>query len=298
MAVEGDQYHFAYMLKSGNNISQGDVIHKNDEIKEIINIVHPHYLKDDYTYFIVLTQSCDLIRRADKPCNARYITLAAVRPLELVINREILRYQDDFRIAANFCSNSVRFRLEQFLERLFNNNDSEYFYLHKDEELQFPLSSVAFLRLSIALKVDHYDIIFNSRVLSLTDIYKAKIGWLVGSMYSRVGTDEWVPRYATEEEFKQNIRNLLDSACEWVDDKQLKECRELAGDSWRAWDRQTIRDFIRRTIIPSKKEKIIGRVISVLEGLEIISGEDLATKRKLISNTLDNDPTFSSFVKK
>jgi hypothetical protein len=292
-------YHFTYSRPLGDDLAQGDVIRKDETINDTIRTIHPHYVKQDYTHFIILTQSCDIIRRENKACNAHYITLAAVRPLKLVIRREIQKYQqkDEFKKAANIASNNVRFKINQFLERLLNNNEPEYFYLHKDEELEFFESSVAFLRLSVALRTEHYDTIFNSRILSLTDIFKAKLGWLVGNMYSRVGTDEWVPRFANKDEFEKFINELLVGSCEWIDDKQLKEAKRLAGDEWKQWDMQKIQEFVKGVVIPSKKEKIIERVITILSELKILTGEDVDSKERDIKNTLGIDPTFSALAK-
>lgn len=85
----------AYRKPDSEDLRQGDLLAKTKEIEQVITTVHPYYLRDDYTYFIVLTQSCDLVRRKGKTPNSRYITIAAVRPLDLVIRREVERYQDE-----------------------------------------------------------------------------------------------------------------------------------------------------------------------------------------------------------
>ena len=73
------------------------------------------------------------------------------------------------------------------------NKEPDYFFLSDDTSLGFPDRMVAFLKLSISLKADlHYDTCLSAKVLGLTDAFKAKLGWLVGNMYSRVGTPDWV----------------------------------------------------------------------------------------------------------
>ena len=44
--------------------------------------------KPDYRYFIVLTQSCDLVRRNGGRCTSPHVTIAAVRPLRVAFERE------------------------------------------------------------------------------------------------------------------------------------------------------------------------------------------------------------------
>ena len=96
--------HFTYSRSTSSNLMQGDVISKTSGLKRLLEEVHPHYLQDDYTHFLVITQSCDLVKRGGKDCKSRYITLAAVRPLTLVLEREIRTLQDDFMFAANVCT--------------------------------------------------------------------------------------------------------------------------------------------------------------------------------------------------
>jgi len=73
--------HFTYNEGADKEkLKQGDVLRKTARLQEILEEVHPHYNCEEYKYFQVLTQSCDLVRRdQDGSCNSRYITLAAVR---------------------------------------------------------------------------------------------------------------------------------------------------------------------------------------------------------------------------
>ncbi|HYA39750.1 MAG TPA: hypothetical protein VEF34_00470 [Syntrophobacteraceae bacterium] len=284
-------YHFTYCMPTEGDLQQGDILSKGDRLKALIGQIHPHYLKDDYTHFIVLTQSCDLARRGGQSCMAEYISIAAIRPLFLVLEREIAKYQDEFSKRAGVCKKQIRFRLEQFLERLFNNNHEEYFYLHEQLDMDFPTSSCAFLRLSIALKVDNYDLCLQSRILSLTDIFQAKLGWMVGNIYSRIGTDEWVPTACTKTEFSENINKLLDSACEWVDEKKLNEAKgkiTVTDDTTQEVLKQQIRD----TKIPSKKDQAINCFLS--ESEKLIEDPNILKKLK---NRLINNPELAILLK-
>lgn len=288
--------HFTYCRPQGNNLQQGDLLDKTEETKALLDKIHPHYLREDYTHFIVLTQSCDLVRRKNNTCTSRYITLAAVRPLRLALIREIEKYQKSkLTKAAMACNNRVRFRVEHFAERFLNNNEPEYFYLHEQPELGFPYSSCAFLRLSISLRAyEHYDTCLRARILSLTDIFKAKLGWLVGNMYSRVGTEDWVPSRATQDEFQQMINDLLDELCMWVDLEKLKLAKKVADEEILAAEMDDIRKFIDSIEVKSKREHVLERVVQLLRDEEIITDEKLA---KSLFMRMHNDPKIASHLK-
>ncbi|MBM3458244.1 MAG: hypothetical protein FJX77_06900, partial [Armatimonadetes bacterium] len=129
---------------------------------------YPRFAISRYTHFLVLTQSCDLVLRSGV-CKASHVSLAAVVPLQLVLETRIRAEQDEFERAAGVGSSKLRGELRQFLERLLNNNEPDSFYLHEDSGLGLAQGSCAFLRLSIPVEaVPNYDLLLESRILSLT----------------------------------------------------------------------------------------------------------------------------------
>jgi len=81
--------HFTYCRPDKSTLKQGDLVARNSDVDEMLREVHPHYFRKagDYRYLLVLTQTCDLVRREGE-CATRYISLAAVRPFELALRRE------------------------------------------------------------------------------------------------------------------------------------------------------------------------------------------------------------------
>src|SRR5690348_13989097 len=111
-------------------LQQGDCIARTAAVDAILQEVHPHYLKADYNCFLVLTQSCDLVRRDGEPCKAPYVTIAAVRPLLRAVQHfgeRLLRDNSERRL--RFASQDRRDRVRQFVERVLNNNEFQHFYL-------------------------------------------------------------------------------------------------------------------------------------------------------------------------
>lgn len=260
-------------------IEQGDILAKTPEVLEIIKEVHPHYLKSDYTHFLVLTQSCDLVRRRSSGCKSRYISLAAIRPLGLVVSREIEKYQDTFDRAAMVCSTQYRFQVKQFLERLFNYNEHEYFYLHPEARGNLPEPSCAFLRLSVALKSDHYEVCQRARILSLAPLYQAKLGWMVGNMYSRVGTDDWVPTAEPQGDFEKRVKVLLDKYCNWVEPRKLNGAKKSQPPGLLTEGQESILRHIEQTEAVDLLDEVITAVLAQLGKLEI--GQDEVQAKKI-----------------
>jgi len=205
--------HFTYDTnRSRTELCQGDLIKRTQAVDRIFEEVHRHYLKDDYRHFIVLTQSCDLSRRDGAPCKSRYITLASVRPLRLAIQREIerLQYEDEER-QLGFCESGRKAKLDQFVERLLNNNEPNYFFLYREPLHGIREDHCAFLQLSVAVKANlHYDALLDAKLLQLRDSFQHKLGQLVGMMYSRIATEDWLPDNATEDVFQARVREIVD----------------------------------------------------------------------------------------
>lgn len=214
--------HFTYRKPKGD-LQQGDLLRKSESLKTVLNEFHPYYATHpDYTYLMVLTQSCDLARHNGNS-KARYITLAAVRPVETALERELKKYQySSVEKQGNLCSRDNEQWIRDFLIKLFNNNIPEYFYLSEDVEFDLDKAYAAFLKLAIPVKAEHFEKCLEARFAQLKEIFQAKLGWLVGNMYSRVGTPDWVPEQTTQENFNSRVEETLKNICLWVDKPILK----------------------------------------------------------------------------
>jgi hypothetical protein len=284
--------HWTYRKVGAGDLQQGDILKKTDALSSILREVHPHYLKADYTHFIVLTQSCDLVQRDGGACKSRYLSIAAVRPFDLTVQRALERYQESqFERILNACSQKHRSQVSQLLTRILNNNEHDFFYLHEDVELGITANSCAFLQLSIALRAMHYETCVAARIASLTEIFAAKLGWLVGNLYSRVGTEDWVPDRVTQPEFSSRIKSILDDACLWVDHEQLGIAIRQASTDLLSKGEPALRDHLDSCARPSRRERIVRAIEQVLTN-EV--GEQEA--RRLVA-IVTNDPTFATLVK-
>ncbi|MGN7105154.1 hypothetical protein ACTHR6_26305 [Ralstonia holmesii] len=215
--------HFTYAEPKLDQLRQGDILRKTPELLDLIKAVHPHYANEDYRYFQVLTQSCDLVRRGGKDCKSRYITLAAVRPMSLIVERALDGYERKFVFDNKlFCSATHRRALKDLFVKLFNNNDTQNFFLKSSPDYGLDVDCCTQLHLSIAIRAyEHYDLCLQAKILELKDEFRAKLGWLVGNLYSRVGTQDYVPGAISDErDFEEFVQNSMDQYVVWLPEKE------------------------------------------------------------------------------
>ncbi len=223
MTPDNGEVHFSYNRNINTKcLCQGDVLLATDELKSIMEEVHPYFAKDSYKYFIVLTQSCDLVKRHGG-CKSPYITLAAVKSFDDFFKKSILQGDYAENVDGILLMDNKKYqRAFQLIERVYNNTEPDYFFLFKDDILGFPNSMVAYLKVSIALKADlHYDECLRAKKLELTDEFKAKLGWLVGNIYSRVGTHDW-DGIMNDSARKEMIEGVLKERCIITSKKKIK----------------------------------------------------------------------------
>jgi hypothetical protein len=286
--------HFTYDTPDTSSLRQGDVLRRTEQVNQILAEVHPHYHRNaDNHFLIVLTQSCDLERRDDQPCKARYITVAAVRPARLAIEREINNYRTELEAKAHVAKDSHRLAVERFVQRLFNNNDPAYFYLHEDLTAGLDESQCAFLRLSIPIKARlHYETCLGAKFLQLKPEFQAKLGWLVGNLYLRIATADWVPSVEGETDFKKRVDRIVDSEILWVDPKRHKRLVEALDKCEEPVTFEVAQRELKTIVVTSRKQKVLKRVRELLDPITM----DGAVRTSLY-NRLENDPGLAEYLK-
>lgn len=229
--------HFTYDSNiDKENLCQGDILAKTEDLVRVISEVHPHYARPEYTHYQIISQTCDLVRRgSSKKCATRYITLAAVRSLSTVIQRAIEEAAGKGIIQigdTQFCSDRHKDKVKSVVTSLLNNNDNSHFYLEKCVENGIDQHSCTFLRLSIAIKSElHYDTCLNAKLLQLDQVFQSKLGWKIGNLYSRVGTPDYVPAVLNQQEFNELVNNLVDSEVGWIESNIFQLFKQARVDS-------------------------------------------------------------------
>ena len=265
--------HYVYDDPNMTQLAQGDVLQRTPALVELLNRYHPHYAQHpDYKFFAVLTQSCDLVRRGAKPPKAPYIAIAPARTLEETLVREAAKVQEDWQREVKVIGGRERNTLLMFLQRVLDNNEPGYFYLHVDQELCIHRPCCVVLALSVTLRAQHYDTLLEAKLAQLKDTFQAKLGWLIGNMYSRVATTEWDNEYP-DNPVKDVAKKVLDDTLHSVTDDQikeglaeLKESGELAAKS-----PEGIFDHIRQKSILPRGKKFELRAAEVSKAVRLVS---------------------------
>jgi len=255
---------------------QGDVLRRTPEMDELLKAIHPHFHQNkENLFFIVLTQSCDLDRRdGGEACKAPYITISPVRTLDTVVERYLAKQPRPIVEADMLVlSAKTKTKASEFLVRIFNNNEPGYFYLDS-EDTELPCDCVAFLNLSIAIKADfHYEKCLAAKVSQLTETFQAKLGWLVGQMYSRVGTNDFDRAKITS----KTIAALKDAAF-FIDDQKVAAVESV----FREFQGARPGAKMSTTEISKALKKIPTRKQLVLEQTEKIIKETLGSDNEAI----------------
>lgn len=250
--------HFTYKADADmESLCQGDVLNITEELTEVLREIHPYFLNEQYKYFMVLSQSCDLVRRNGKNCKTPYITLAAIRSYDSFLEKTLIKEKFAENVGGFLLMDEKKKeKAYQLIERIYNNTESDYFFLYKEDALEFPESMITYLKVSIALKSqEHYDKCLAAKKLELSDEFKAKLGWLVGNMYSRVGTADW-EGIMTAQERKEMLNNDLASKCIIGSKEQLKTFKaKLTEKSEMIHNHEEAATFVSDIYVQTKYEK-------------------------------------------
>src|SRR6056297_853848 len=265
---------------------QGDVLRKSPELTDAIGQAHQYYANaDHYSHFVVITQSCDLVRRRGQ-FNAPYITIAAARPFERTFN-DFLNGTSRRVSGADFSfqPTSVQQKAKKLIERHINNTEPEYFFLPAAGHPSIEFDLVVFLRLTIALRKEHYDVLSAAKVAELADIFQAKLGWLKGNIYSRVATPDLADRGLDSDEIKGDFFRayLPESDLVWLSGLQAERLRKLVSSKSKEEGRELLLDEVLELIeneVPNDISIISENIVERLVKNGLIDGGDADTVRK------------------
>ena len=288
--------HFTYKADADRkSLCQGDVLNITEELAEVLRNVHPYFLNGQYRYFMVLSQSCDLVRRDGKNCKTPYITLAAIRSYDSFVEKTLVKEKFAENVSGLLLMDEKKKeKAYHLIERIYNNTEPEYFFLYKEDALDFPESMITYLKVSIALKSqEHYDKCLAAKKMELSDEFKAKLGWLVGNMYSRVGTADW-EGIMTAQERKEMLNNDLESKCIIGSKDQLKILKaELAKKSEMIHNHEEAASFVSDIYVQTKYEK----AMSIIEEIFQTSSKKIPKEEKeILLNKIKSRTTLKTLI--
>lgn len=267
---------------------------KRELREDVLRSFHPYFANQKYLAFMVTTQSCDLVLRDGKP-TASHISIVPVRSLKAVW----LRMTKTLRchMGGRFFDAKGKDQARQLFDRIVDQNETSLglFYLHPDGQIGIGDPSVAFLRLGVALRASHYDMLLDARTASLTPEFRAKFGWLLGNLYSRAASRDW----DDDNDGKKEIRELKKSFVDgkyfdeppvWVDAHKAKAAKAAKID----FDRGMIDVETEIAQLNAKRrlEEVVDRTMVRIQ--EVLKPPD--DQKDQLRRRLQNDPTLRSLI--
>lgn len=282
---------------------QGDLLRRTPDLSAAIGQAHSYYADaDDYSHFLVLTQSCDLVRRNGK-CKSRYITICAVRPLSVAVAREMSRFTNSvegFPFPVGELSRSIL--AKQFLDRILNNTVDGFFFIPRGSAKGVEEHLCAFLPLSIALRIDHYDVCLSAKVAQAHEIFAAKIGSLASGLYARIATPDMNERSdeATVRQYRDEFFEELGYArIAWLSPVEKKALKARVKEAISTMGGLPISEEKAEELLsdlPNEANALADRALQILAKRSLIA-EDQITLDKARSFLL-NDPQFLKLARK
>ncbi len=285
--------HWSYSQSIGGDLTQGDILLPTEALRKALDVAHRWFNDPKYLGFVVISQTCDLVRRDSGPCKTPYIEIAVVRPFRAYV-LALLRQQCDW-IGDRYFPSTERNRANDLIDRIINQNEASLgiYYLHPEAAIGLAEGSIALLRVSIALRAEeHYDALVGARRGRLDPEFANKLGWLCGNLYSRVGIKDWKETEEDQKTASAIKRAFLDDGdgsgprfvdCpkKFLDDigKGTLKLQNATGPD--------IESKIREYAAKPYKEKALDAVVRVLEGQQV----DAAVRTR-IRNVLNSDSEF------
>ena len=280
--------HWTYApYGESDGIEQGDILHPTDRLKEILAEVHPHFNNEKYLGFMVGTQSCDLVPR-NSSTKAAYISLAVIRPLSQVVHK-VLSHAITPVVEGVFRAED-KFKAKQLLGRILNQNEQSLglFFLYPDADAGLGEAAVVLLRVTVALRAEHYEVLQQARRGRLTPEFRAKLGWLIGNLYVRPATQDWQEGKEGRRQFNRMIQSYLADA-DWLDG-EIIAAAERAGVSISPGALELLEEHRP----PSRLERALDEVQSEVSK---VAPELSETDVKRLLSLLRNNGTFTKLLK-
>ncbi|MDH5415228.1 MAG: hypothetical protein OEW87_13915 [Flavobacteriaceae bacterium] len=280
------------------NLHQGDLLVNADPLSSAIKAAHNYYATaKDYSHFMVLTQSCDLVLRKSTP-KTKYITLAAVRPVEAAITYEVekTKFNLDFDFPIALFKEALRQQLKYTLDRFVNNTVDDYFFISKYWHEKIHENLCVFLPLSIAIRArSHYEACLECKIAELEDIFAAKVGWATGNMYSRVATTDLIEKFDKDfdERFREQFaKDVLFPEMPWVHQSQVNRLKKVIVEWKKENPNKTLDEAVAKELldkVPTLESMLVDRVTEVLANNKLLRDDSPETSQEVSSLLRNNN---------
>lgn len=280
-----------------STLMQGDLLKRNKLLGETLREHSENPLNfEAIQYFVVLNQSCDLVLRNKKP-KTQYITFAPVYDLAIAINERTNKLKDnniDGQIS--ICNSKDRTQTLQYVERLLNNSERDYFCLPLECHESFSDDHCISLNLTISISNKFYNQCLNSKIGQMEEIFAAKLGWMAGNKFSRVATpdiEDILKRTGNATSYKSTfIARAFSSQTIWLSTHQIRELKKIIKRSNVSKPLSNRKLLELTNQVPSNYSLAISRIVAILLNDKIVNYEQVDE----IKEKLTNDKNLKSLV--
>lgn len=213
-------YDTFYSSKQETTLRQDDVIdHKklisafdrNSLNKAKLKNIYPYFF-ETYQYSVVISQCCDLDNKPGRGgLKVDCIQLAALKPFIIILNEQTDKkswYDKD----KNKIKDNKIDSISKFFDAFLNHRHSHiFFYPHfLKDNTDNPFGCK--LDISVSLRSECYQDIFLSKIKSISDPYRHKLGQTLGHLFSRVALTD----FSEIVEFGKDDENLKTELAKWL----------------------------------------------------------------------------------
>lgn len=189
-------------LKQGTIFSIKNIVFDSKDKKTKLQFqeIYPEVNTDKVDYGIILSQSCDLVRRGKKHLlKTPYITIALLEPIEKFIEQKFSKTIESLVEEHSVQHGNYRIinkekllnKISEKCSKLFDNRETFYFFisieLKKEQTKMFYVNLVK----TFPFKVMHYETFAKSAQYELNTSFANKLGDMLSYIYGRIGVENY-----------------------------------------------------------------------------------------------------------
>jgi hypothetical protein len=210
------------------SLFQGDIIFIDDAIRSNLIALYQDRVKKA-EFAIVLTQSCDLVKRSDlgNQCKAQLIHMGILSIFDEYFLDDLSKYCEKglFEDKVLIIDEGKAQKLQNSLEKLFNNNISDHFFIPEDSGKGLANHYVVDLRDQCLISYEYFEDILGNKRCELEEIYRAKLGYMVSQLFSRIGTKDW-----NKQELENTIKGLINANSIILSKDKVRKARQREAE--------------------------------------------------------------------
>lgn len=158
--------------------------------------IYPEVNIDSVDYGIILSQSCDLVRRGEKSLpKTPYITIALLEPIEKFIEQKFLKtieklvqeYSLQYENYRIINKEELVNKISEKYSKLFDNRETFYFFIPIELDQMFYVNLVK----TLPFKAMHYETFAKNAKYELNTAFANKLGDMLSYIYGRVGVENY-----------------------------------------------------------------------------------------------------------